>query len=481
MKGLLRQKKVRVSRNSVFALAAVFALVIAGSGAWSAQASAPMSGSSSPRQGPALAQDFEDVPTTNPFYNYVHNIYADGIVSGYTCGGANPPEPCVPPANLPYYRPSNYVTRGQMGKFVDLGRRNIADATGTSLVITNTVMSDGVVISTTNGAALRALSSSGIDGVHTQCTRAGQDCWALHGVAAAGDYAGFFSGGRGVHASSSDSGYPAVQGQATGPGANGTYGGEFSSDNWNALRVDPPPAANGRAQVYVSGTAGNLNAEDIDPGALYINGNLTVTGSKSGYVVDAMQNADSSALEQGDVVVIAGDSAPVLGQIPVVTVKKATSANDTAVAGVVDQALYVPDAATRAAYEAQQAAVRSAEIKRNQALAAAKSDGSKPDLSNITMPKADITDERGIPHATDATSAAPGGYINVVTLGAYKTVKVDASFGAIKAGDLLTTSSHAGYAMKVTDKAAASGAINGKALSSLQSGTGTVTVMVTLK
>jgi hypothetical protein len=60
-------------------------------------------------------------------------------------------------------------------------------------------------------------------------------------------------------------------------------------------------------------------------------------------------------------------------------------------------------------------------------------------------------------------------------------VKADANFGAIRAGDLLTTSPHAGYAMKVTDKAAATGAIIGKALSSLDKGTGTVTVMVTLK
>ena len=35
---------------------------------------------------------------------------------------------------------------------------------------------------------------------------------------------------------------------------------------------------------------------------------------------------------------------------------------------------------------------------------------------------------------------ARGGYANVVTLGSYKTVKVDASFGAIHAGDMLTTS-----------------------------------------
>src|SRR5439155_13915964 len=41
-----------------------------------------------------------------------------------TCGGTNPPEPCIPPNNLPYYRPTSYVTRAQMSKFVDLARQS---------------------------------------------------------------------------------------------------------------------------------------------------------------------------------------------------------------------------------------------------------------------------------------------------------------------------------------------------------------------
>ena len=98
------------------------------------------------------------------------------------------------------------------------------------------------------------------------------------------------------------------------------------------------------------------------------------------------------------------------------------------------------------------------------------------------MPEATITDEQGTVHAIPgATTAGPGGYVNVVTLGAYKGVKVDASFGAIKAGDLLTTSPNPGYAMKATDKAQTSGAVIGKALGNLDSGTGMVPVIVTLK
>lgn len=60
-------------------------------------------------------------------------------------------------------------------------------------------------------------------------------------------------------------------------------------------------------------------------------------------------------------------------------------------------------------------------------------------------------------------------------------VKCDASFGAITAGDQLTTSSHAGYAMRVADGTRADGAVLGKAMSALERGTGFVLVLVSLR
>ena len=60
-------------------------------------------------------------------------------------------------------------------------------------------------------------------------------------------------------------------------------------------------------------------------------------------------------------------------------------------------------------------------------------------------------------------------------------VQADASNGPIKPGDLLTTSSTAGRAMKVTDHVRAQGAILGKAMSSLSEGNGMVLVLVTLQ
>jgi N-acetylneuraminic acid mutarotase len=63
-------------------------------------------------------QTFEDVPPTQTFYLYVERMAVRGIISGYPCGG--PFEPCVGPANRPYFRPNNNATRGQMAKIAVL-------------------------------------------------------------------------------------------------------------------------------------------------------------------------------------------------------------------------------------------------------------------------------------------------------------------------------------------------------------------------
>ena len=59
--------------------------------------------------------------------------------------------------------------------------------------------------------------------------------------------------------------------------------------------------------------------------------------------------------------------------------------------------------------------------------------------------------------------------------------KVDASHGAIEVGDLLTTSSTPGHAMKASDPLQAFGAVIGKALSDLKSGTGLIPVLIALQ
>jgi hypothetical protein len=58
---------------------------------------------------------FEDVPSGNTFYPFVRCLACRGIINGYPCGGVG--EPCDP-ANNPYFRPNNNVTRGQIAKIV---------------------------------------------------------------------------------------------------------------------------------------------------------------------------------------------------------------------------------------------------------------------------------------------------------------------------------------------------------------------------
>lgn len=170
-------------------------------------------------------------------------------------------------------------------------------------------------------------------------------------------------------------------------------------------------------------------------GHLYVDGNSTVTGSKSGYVVDVAQNDDTVSLEAGDVVVISGVGEPVLGEIPVIEVRRAAVGETSAVVGVVDQHF-------------------------------------TPALDGVTP--------AGVAEVTyDNAAIAPGEYLTVVTLGSYAAIKVDASYGAIAPGDLLVASPNPGYAMRAVSPQP--GTIIGKALDGLPSGTGVIPVIVTLQ
>jgi len=60
-------------------------------------------------------------------------------------------------------------------------------------------------------------------------------------------------------------------------------------------------------------------------------------------------------------------------------------------------------------------------------------------------------------------------------------VRCDASRSPIRPGDLLTTAERPGYAMRATDSKRSQGAILGKAMSSLEAGTGFVLVLVSLQ
>ena len=60
-------------------------------------------------------QYYEDVVNAgDPFWCPIQILTRRGIIDGYPCGG--PGEPCVPPNNLPYFRPGTYATRAQLTK-----------------------------------------------------------------------------------------------------------------------------------------------------------------------------------------------------------------------------------------------------------------------------------------------------------------------------------------------------------------------------
>lgn len=205
------------------------------------------------------------------------------------------------------------------------------------------------------------------------------------------------------------------------------YGGYFYSNDYRGLYSS---SGSGYYAGYFTNRGGSTQ-----PG-IYVNGTIMATGSKAGYVVDISWNAGTEPLEPGDVVAVVGVSDAVIGDIPVMEVVKATADHAGAVVGVVDQ-LFVIDEA-----------------------------GEEPALPYPATASAD-------------SGIQPGAYLSVVTLGAFRMIKVDADYGAVQPGDLLTPSPTPGFAMRA--ETPQPGTIVGKALDSLEAGQGWVAVYVTIQ
>lgn len=212
--------------------------------------------------------------------------------------------------------------------------------------------------------------------------------------------------------------------------SNNNYAGYFYSNGYRGVYSS---SASGYYAGYLTNRGGSGQ-----PGA-YINGSLTVTGSKSGYVVDICLNDGPDPLEAGDVVAVVGVSEPVVGEIPVMRVVKATADNASALVGVVDQRFVV-------------------EEENGERLA--RPDGAMPEIATNNAIQGDE-------------------YLSVVTLGAFKLIKVDATYGAIQPGDLLTPSPNPGYAMRAAQDWP--GTIIGKALEAWEVGQDAIAVYVTAR
>jgi hypothetical protein len=176
---------------------------------------------------------------------------------------------------------------------------------------------------------------------------------------------------------------------------------------------------------------------------LIVYGTSIFNGAKSGFVTDVCVNDGPDKLEPGDVVVISGYAPAIIGEIPVIKVRKANQANMSGVVGIVD---------SRQIYN--------------------------PEGAKLTRDPAPTKAPPVIIHYSEGSVDASE-YLMVVTLGSYKQVKVDASYGPIRPGDILVSSPTPGYAMK--SDSPKTGTVIGKALSSLETGKGKIPIMVMLQ
>jgi hypothetical protein len=96
-------------------------------------------------------------------------------------------------------------------------------------------------------------------------------------------------------------------------------------------------------------------------------------------------------------------------------------------------------------------------------------------VAGIYSTKPGVIGKRQTTDATQLSEEVPLAMVGIVP------TKVSAENGPIQSGDLLVTSSLVGYAMKGTDQTKMLGAVIGKALGALDSGTGMMEVLVTLQ
>jgi hypothetical protein len=195
------------------------------------------SASASPQ--PGTIQHFQDIAVGSFWYDYTASLFNEGITTGYPCGGTG--EPCVPPNNLPYYRPNENIIRGQVAAFFSrslapgvyitgpylgsAGQRGAFNATNTDYssgfnaglygkgvrAVEGVAASDGSTNTEggyfDNPITYTAFSNWGVyasiaNGVGVYGTSAGsttnQDSAGVHGISTGGGEGGLFSGSSGI-------------------------------------------------------------------------------------------------------------------------------------------------------------------------------------------------------------------------------------------------------------------------------------------
>lgn len=300
--------------------------------------------------------------------------------------------------------------------------------------------------------------------------------WGVYGTAAGGlgVYGRDSGGGAGVFGRSSEGN--GVYGETSSSDLNAAAGvqGYNNSDGGAAIRGDKQgggglavygrnqgttgSAVSGQCDEYYAifghsnyrGVYGQTSRGDNNYG-LYTPDNLySLNYHLAGATMQLAQNGGSEPLEPGDVVVFIGMAAPLEeGGPPVVQVAKATSANSTAVAGVVHGRFDI----------------------------AAVSGPEEQDDGTNSKQYIEVTPEGPVP---------AGEHLLLVVQGPVQ-VKTSALSGAIQPGDLLSSADAAGYAGRAGEitvdgaTIAMPGSVFGKALEPLDAGEGQIYVYVTLK
>ena len=193
--------------------------------------------------------------------------------------------------------------------------------------------------------------------------------------------------------------------------------------------------------------------------AIYSNGDLGVAGdaiffgAKIGYVTDLVLNVSDQEILAGDLVEIVGSKSPPFGGIPIITIRRTTTASSHRVLGPVVCAMNVIV------------------------------DGEIESVQNGYVPGQQDQDQdqesgRRSPFRISRIEGPilPQKYGMVVTLGAYFEINVDAGYGSVYPGDLLVSSPNPGYAMVADDPRV--GTVVGKALETLERGEGKIRVFV---
>lgn len=324
-----------------------------------------------------------------------------------------------------------------------------------------------------------------------------------YGSVRGGDFYGSGSSGYGVSGAAPWEGVRGVASATSGAGVvggatnSGGYGGYFWSDLYRGLYSD---GASGWYDAYFP--------DFIGVGSSVYSG--------LGMSIIAL-NDGSEALEPGDLVAFSRFVTSAEDSGPTLAVEKVNGANSFAFVGVAQKA-YVKEEVPA---EAMQHAQRPARVQEVPVLKitpkerpAVEGEGSmlpppvELQREELAAPAREIPAEASRTHHADAAgrfvegSAAPGQYVLVMVQGIAQ-VKVDASAAPVRAGDMLTASA-TGYAINATvasqpdaaerprEGVAESGDHSpvgaspqvltiGRALESLESGTGTIYVFVSVR